>query len=260
VEKVRPAEANLLAREVVFLIQSLYRYVIRNLIVLMKSWPKGRKFLQNGPRTKKIAPPLESILPNFFFSVFFFFGVKLGYFTINIFFLYVTKLQAYQRKTEKFFVSEEKKFGRIDPRGWSKSLTHSMICTLSILPMASKSFPTFIRISSWEKRSLKAFTSSSWNNKPERFRSRNVFSRTFVKFAVWPKWCLISYNKKFLAAEFNGRVRDPADQRSQTRGPREGPIRPARGSNAAREHISRKMEILKEILGQLVYFLKNIGY
>jgi len=29
---------------------------------------------------------LESILPNFFFSVFFFFGVKLGHFTINNFF------------------------------------------------------------------------------------------------------------------------------------------------------------------------------
>jgi len=49
-----------------------------------------------------------------FFSLFFFFGVKLGHFTINNFFLYVTKMQAYKRKTEKFFVSEEKKFGRID--------------------------------------------------------------------------------------------------------------------------------------------------
>jgi len=36
----------------------------------------------------------ESILPNFFFSVFFFFGVKLGHFNINNFFLYVTKMQA----------------------------------------------------------------------------------------------------------------------------------------------------------------------
>ncbi len=53
-------------------------------------------------------------LTKLFFLRFFFFGVKLGHFTINIFFLYVTKMQAYQRKTEKFFVSEEKKFGRID--------------------------------------------------------------------------------------------------------------------------------------------------
>jgi len=44
-----------------------------------------------------------SILSNFFF-----FGVKLGHFTINNFFLYVTKTQAYQQKTEKFLVSEEK--------------------------------------------------------------------------------------------------------------------------------------------------------
>jgi len=32
-----------------------------------------------------------------FFLCFFFFGVKLGHFTINIFFLYVTKTQAYQQ-------------------------------------------------------------------------------------------------------------------------------------------------------------------
>jgi len=49
-----------------------------------------------------------------FFLCFFSFGVKLGHFTINKYFLYVTKTQAYQQKTEKFFVSEEKKFDRID--------------------------------------------------------------------------------------------------------------------------------------------------
>ncbi len=51
-----------------------------------------------------------------FFLRIFFFGIKLGHFTINKFFLYVTKTQAYQQKTEKFFVCEEKKFGRIDSR------------------------------------------------------------------------------------------------------------------------------------------------
>jgi len=50
----------------------------------------------------------ESILQNFF-SLFFFFGIKLGHFTINKFFLYVPKMQAYQRETEKFFDSKEKK-------------------------------------------------------------------------------------------------------------------------------------------------------
>jgi len=35
------------------------------------------------------------------FLRFFFFGIKLGHFTINNFFLYVTKTQAYQQKTEK---------------------------------------------------------------------------------------------------------------------------------------------------------------
>ncbi len=40
---------------------------------------------------------LESILQNFFLC-FFFFGVKLGHFTINTFFLYVTKVQAYDPK------------------------------------------------------------------------------------------------------------------------------------------------------------------
>jgi len=55
-------------------------------------------------------------LPNFFLC-FFFFGIKLGHFTINNFFLYVTETQAYQWKMEKFFVTEEKKFGRIDSGG-----------------------------------------------------------------------------------------------------------------------------------------------
>jgi len=44
-----------------------------------------------------------------FFLRFFLFGIKLGHFSINNFFLYVTKMQAYQQKTEKFFGSEEKK-------------------------------------------------------------------------------------------------------------------------------------------------------
>jgi len=65
--------------------------------------------------------PVESILPNFFFLRFFFFGVKLGHFTTNNFFLYVMKTQAYQGKTEKFFVSEEKKFGRIDSCFWKEA-------------------------------------------------------------------------------------------------------------------------------------------
>jgi len=76
-----------------------------------------KKPVQNWLSTLKSRP--KSILQNFFFFIFFFFGVKLGHFTIHIFFLYVTKMQAYQQKTEKFFVSEEKKFGRIDSRNTS---------------------------------------------------------------------------------------------------------------------------------------------
>jgi len=51
-----------------------------------------------------------------FFSRFFSSSLKLSHFSINNFFLYVIKTQAYQQKTEKFFVSEEKKFGRINSR------------------------------------------------------------------------------------------------------------------------------------------------
>jgi len=58
----------------------------------------------------------ESILQNFF-SSFFFFRVKLGHFTINIFILYVTKMQADQQKMEKFFVSKEKKLVGSIPAG-----------------------------------------------------------------------------------------------------------------------------------------------
>jgi len=61
-----------------------------------------------------------------FFLRFFFFGIKLGHFTIHNFFLFVTKTQAYQRKVEKFFISEEKKFGRID------SAVHSELNTFTL--------------------------------------------------------------------------------------------------------------------------------
>jgi len=44
-----------------------------------------------------------------FFSPFFFFGVKLGHFTINNFFLYVMKTQAYQQKKRKNSLLEKKK-------------------------------------------------------------------------------------------------------------------------------------------------------
>jgi len=57
---------------------------------------------------------LESILQNFFFFIFFF-GVKLGHFKINNFFLYVTKMQAYQQKTETFFIIEEKSLVGLAP-------------------------------------------------------------------------------------------------------------------------------------------------
>jgi len=69
------------------------------------------------------------------FLHFFFFGVKLGHFTINNFFLHITKMQAYQQKTEKFFVSEENKFGRIDSRTKKN---------LKIWPLRRKILPTHI--------------------------------------------------------------------------------------------------------------------
>jgi len=49
---------------------------------------------------------------------------------MNNFFLYVTKTQAYQQKTEKFFVSEEKKFGRIDSwSGFVIEICSEFLCT-----------------------------------------------------------------------------------------------------------------------------------
>jgi len=77
------------------------------------------KPIHGHPLEKKVAdlspnPCTWSRSYQTFFSLFFFFSIKLGHFAINNFFLYVTKMQAYQQKTEKFFVSEEKKFDRID--------------------------------------------------------------------------------------------------------------------------------------------------
>ena len=54
---------------------------------------------------------------NFHFFGFPIFAVKLGHLVVKHFFSIVTNTQAYQRKTEKIFVSKEKKFGRID--SWS---------------------------------------------------------------------------------------------------------------------------------------------
>jgi len=53
-----------------------------------------------------------------FFLCFFFFGIKLGHFAINNFFSVCNKNASLQQKTEKFFVSEEKKLGRID--SWAR--------------------------------------------------------------------------------------------------------------------------------------------
>jgi len=47
------------------------------------------------------------------YKTFLFFGIILGHFTKNKFLLYLTNTKAYQGKTEKFFVSKEKKFYRI---------------------------------------------------------------------------------------------------------------------------------------------------
>jgi len=100
----------------------------------------------------KLTSSQESILPNFFFSVFFFFGIKLGHFAINNFFLYVTKMQANQQKMEKFFVSEEIKFGRIDSRWnilWKKIVFSSLLLSLKPKLKGKKRFVLWMLI--WKK-------------------------------------------------------------------------------------------------------------
>ncbi len=55
----------------------------------------------------------EKLGPNPTKLFFLFFAVKLGHFTVNDFFLFVMNMQAYQRKTEKFFLANKKTFYRI---------------------------------------------------------------------------------------------------------------------------------------------------
>ena len=76
------------------------------------------KFVPYRPNSlfSKLFSLPEPILPNFHFSGFPIFAVKLGHIKITTFFSYVTNTQAYQRKPEKFFVFRRKKFGRIDSR------------------------------------------------------------------------------------------------------------------------------------------------
>ncbi len=58
---------------------------------------------------------LESILPNFDFFIFLIFAFKLGHFKVQTLFSYATNTQALQqKKTEKIFVLQRKKLGRID--------------------------------------------------------------------------------------------------------------------------------------------------
>jgi hypothetical protein len=63
----------------------------------------------NQPLTFVVCKPVADSIKLFFLH-FFNFADKVGHFTMNDFFLYVTNTQAYQRKTEKFFVIEEKSF------------------------------------------------------------------------------------------------------------------------------------------------------
>jgi len=122
----------------------------------------------------------ESILPNFFLP-FFFFGVKLGHFTINNFFLYVTKMQAYQRKTEKFFISKEKKFGRIDSR-------------LAFLFEEDTSCCFGPRILSLQKESTFWQKIVHW----DQFRIDSWPTHTYKKQVFWYSKCNISYNKNMI--------------------------------------------------------------
>ncbi len=67
----------------------------------------------------KLTPGADPI--ELFFR-FFSLANKLGHFTNNLFMPYVTNMQAYQQKTEKFFVSEENKFYRIGSRSTRRYL------------------------------------------------------------------------------------------------------------------------------------------
>ena len=59
---------------------------------------------------------LEPILPNFHFSGFPIFAVKLECLKEREKYEFMRNGQAYQQKTEKFFISEENFFGKIDSR------------------------------------------------------------------------------------------------------------------------------------------------
>jgi len=61
-------------------------------------------FWKNSTEIAKSKSGVNPIKLFFFVCLF---TIKLGHFTINYFFLYVTSMQAYQRKTEKKIVSEE---------------------------------------------------------------------------------------------------------------------------------------------------------
>jgi hypothetical protein len=87
----------------------------------------------------------ESILPNFF-SPFFFLRHQARSFYCQYFFLYVTKTQAYQWKTEKIFVSWEKTFGRIDSRRRLRHLENliSLLSKMAVIQIRKNMTTTFM--------------------------------------------------------------------------------------------------------------------
>jgi len=100
---------------------SIIRNQIESIIQYFESKPElklGLKIIAKSNDCQEVFLCLTHIrsganLIKLFFLRFFFFGDKLGHFTINLFLLYVTNMQVYQQKTEKFFVSKENKFYRI---------------------------------------------------------------------------------------------------------------------------------------------------
>jgi len=98
------------------------RKYLENICIALLNLPSSKKsvsffFHENYFLYVILFPLLRSRSYKTLFSLFFIFADKLGHLTIDDFFLYVTNTQAYQRKMENFFVSEENKFYRIGSAG-----------------------------------------------------------------------------------------------------------------------------------------------
>ena len=122
----------------------------------------------------------ESILPNIHFSGFPNLAVKLECLWEREKYVFMRNGQAYQQKTEKFFVYEEKKFGRIDSRS---EISNGQFLTIHNVVKGG--------VSKWRQEDYDSFDPPKLN--PANTKSLNIYFLSALAL-MCQKLYLVYYN------------------------------------------------------------------